>query len=227
MGPEPGADRVGFVPWPDPRPDDVTWPELVWPVPADEAPQDDHVLVQPFEADRDAEALFAALDDDRVWTHLADRPGTAAELAATLTHRRDVLGWYPWVVREAGGDVVGTSSYLEVSPADARLEVGSTAYAPRVWAGPVNPATKLALLGLAFERLHAGRVQLKTDVRNTRSQRAIERLGAVPEGVLRRYQRRADGTVRDTAVFSVTAEQWPSVRAGLSERLAGYLARRG
>ena len=106
-----------------------------------------------------------------------------------------------------------------MSPADARLEVGSTAYAPSRWAGPVNPATKLLVLGLAFERLGAGRVQLKTDVRNTRSQQAIARLGASYEGVLRRYQRRADGTVCDTVLFSVTAEQWPAVRAGLLARL--------
>lgn len=224
-GPDTPADR--FEPRPDARPDDVPWPELLWPVPADEAPGDRWVSLLPFDAARDAEALFAALDDDRVWTHVAGRPGSPADLAAAFEHRRDRLGWYPWVVRDGAGAVVGTSSYLEVSPVDARLEIGFTAYAPRVWAGPVNPATKLALMGLAFERLHAGRVQLKTDVRNTRSQQAIARLGASPEGVLRRYQRRADGTVRDTVVFSVTAEQWPGVRAGLVQRLDGYPTGRG
>lgn len=70
----------------------------------------------------------------------------------------------------------------------------------------VNPDTKLLLLGLAFDTLGAGRVQLKTNVRNVRSQRAIDRLGARYEGTLRRYQRRADGTVRDTALFSIVAE---------------------
>ncbi|HEU4581308.1 MAG TPA: GNAT family protein, partial [Polyangiaceae bacterium] len=72
----------------------------------------------------------------------------------------------------------------------------------------------------AFERLGAGRVQLKTDVRNQRSQRAIARLGARYEGTLRRYQRRDDGTVRDTVLFSILAEEWPQVRAGLLARLA-------
>ena len=85
-----------------------------------------------------------------------------------------------------------------MSVADARLEIGLTAYRPQVWASVVNPECKLLLLGLAFEALGAGRVQLKTDVRNERSQRAIARLGARHEGTLRRYQRRADGTVRDT-----------------------------
>jgi RimJ/RimL family protein N-acetyltransferase len=68
--------------------------------------------------------------------------------------------------------------------------------------------------------LRVGRVQLKTDVRNVRSQRAIARLGATYEGTLRRYQRRADGSVRDTVMFSVTADGWPNVRQGLRERLA-------
>jgi RimJ/RimL family protein N-acetyltransferase len=100
-----------------------------------------------------------------------------------------------------------------------RTHLGWTAYTPSVWGTAVNPECKLLLLGHAFDRLGAGRVQLKTDVRNVRSQRAIARLGARYEGTLRRYQRRADGSVRDTILFSVTAEDWPQVRAGLVERL--------
>ena len=89
--------------------------------------------------------------------------------------------------------------------------------------GPARstPTPRLLLLGYAFDELGAGRVQFKTDVRNTRSQRAIARLGARYEGTLRRHQRRADGTVRDTVVFSVLAEEWPEVRQGLLARLAG------
>jgi RimJ/RimL family protein N-acetyltransferase len=84
----------------------------------------------------------------------------------------------------------------------------------------VNPETKLLLLTYAFETLGMGRVQLKTDIRNHRSQQAIARLGAEFEGVLRRYQRRGDGTVRDTVMFSITAQDWPRVKAGLIGRLA-------
>src|SRR6185312_3709601 len=135
-------------------------------------------------------------------------------------------GRLPWVVRLVAtlaglpaGTVVGSSTYLDVSVTDARLEIGSTAYTPAVWGSAVNPETKLLLLGHAFESLGAGRVQLKTDVRNHRSQQAIARLGARYEGTLRRYQRRADGTVRDTVLFSITAEEWPDVEAGLRARL--------
>ena len=84
----------------------------------------------------------------------------------------------------------------------------------------VNPEAKLLLLSHAFDVLGAGRVQLKTDVRNHRSQQAIARLGARYEATLRRYQRREDGTVHDTVLFSILAEEWPAVRDGLLERIS-------
>lgn len=219
-------DLPRFTPAPDSRPVDATWRRMTWPPDPEVELTGSVVALRPLRPARDAPALFAALDDDRVWTHLPDRPATADTLAAALT-TRIAAGWHPWLVRlrttGSGlppGAVVGTSSYLEVSPQDARLEIGSTSYAPAVWGGTVNPETKLLLLVHAFEVLGVGRVQLKTDVRNIRSQQAIARLGATYEGTLRRYQRRADGSVRDTALFSITAEQWPDVRARLRARLA-------
>lgn len=166
----------------------------------------------------DAPELFAALDHDACWAHVAGRPSTVEQYAATLS-QASAVGRWPWVVR-VGGDVVGTTSYLDVSLPDARLEIGWTAYSPSAWATAVNPECKLLLMGWAFDH-DFGRVQLKTDIRNLRSQRAITKLGATYEGVLRRYQRRADGTMRDTVFFSVTAEEWPSVRERLTQRLAG------
>jgi RimJ/RimL family protein N-acetyltransferase len=127
----------------------------------------------------------------------------------------------------AAGSVAGTSSYLDVSVPDARLEIGSTAYDRRVWGTIVNPEAKLLLLAHAFDVLGTGRVQLKTDVRNHRSQQAIARLGARYEATLRRYQRREDGTVRDTVLFSILAEEWPAVRDGLEARLAHLSAPAG
>ncbi|TQM14973.1 GNAT family N-acetyltransferase [Pseudonocardia kunmingensis] len=218
-----------FVPVADARPGDVPWPPLTWP------PQPGVVVTTgrvvelvPADPARDAEALFAALDDERVWQHVKGRPDTAQAYAVTLDRNR-AAGALPWLVRLrvpcAGlpaGTVVGTSSYLDVSVPDARLEIGSTAYTPAVWGTAVNPDTKLALLAQAFDVLGAGRVQLKTDVRNVRSQRAIARLGARYEGILRRYQRRADGTVRDTVMFSILAEDWPQVRARIHRTLEPY-----
>ena len=191
------------------------WPQAEWPPPP--ALEGAHVTLTQFVPD-DAPELFAALDHDACWDHVAGRPSSPGEYAATLAQAPQAGRW-PWVVRQ-DGQVVGTTSYLDVSLPDARLEIGSTAYSPSAWATEVNPECKLLLMSWAFDH-GFGRVQLKTDIRNRRSQAAIAKLGATYEGVLRRYQRRADGTVRDTVMYSVTAEEWPGVR----ERLRGRLAR--
>jgi RimJ/RimL family protein N-acetyltransferase len=220
------ADAIAtFVPITDPRPEDAPWPTMYPPPVGGVTLSGGVVEVAQLSPDTDAAAVFLALDDDRVWRHVAGRPKDPADLGASFQARMSA-GWIPWVVRLRvpyadlpAGAVVGTSSYLDISVEDARLEIGFTAYAPAVWATAVNPETKLLLLRYAFDELGAGRVQLKTDVRNARSQRAIARLGATYEGTLRRYQRRADGTVRDTVVFSILSEDWPAVRQGLSDRL--------
>lgn len=214
-----------FTPRVDSRPIDQKWPQLQWPPPHDIALRGRCVDLKLADPDRDAADLLAALDHDAVWQHVAGRPADVAGYTKMLSQALDV-GWWPWVVRLTidyaelkAGAVVGMSSYLDVAPRDARLEIGFTAYTPAVWAGVVNPETKLLLLGYAFETLNAGRVQLKTDVRNARSQQAIARLGAQYEGTLRRYQRRADDTIRDTVLFSMLADEWPPAQAALIERL--------
>lgn len=164
----------------------------------------------------DAAELFAVLNHDSVWTHVRGRPDSVGDLAATLVAANEGGRW-PWVVRQAG-IVVGTTSYREVSPVDARLEIGFTLYTPAVWGTAVNPECKLLLMTWAFEVFGMRRVQLKTDIRNLRSQAAIARLGATKEGVLRQYQRRQDGSVRDTVIYSVVADEWPTVKAGLTAR---------
>jgi N-acetyltransferase len=117
------------------------------------------------------------------------------------------------------GAVVGASTMTDF---DLRLEhahIGYTAWDPRVWAGPVNPEAKLLMLGEAFDH-GFGRVKLQADVRNDRSRAAILRLGATFEGIVRRDKIRADGSWRDTAVYSILIDEWPAVRAGLQARLA-------
>ena len=117
------------------------------------------------------------------------------------------------------GTVLGTSSLGDPSLPDERIHLGWTGYSPSVWGTAVNPECKLLLLTLCFEVCGFGRVKIQTDVLNTRSQSAIARLGAVREGVLRRHQVRADGTFRDTVVFSILASEWPAAKAGLLSRL--------
>jgi RimJ/RimL family protein N-acetyltransferase len=213
-----------FTPIADARPHDAPWPAMAWPPTATRLVG--HVVeLTPCVPERDAAALFERLDDDALWLHSAGRSPDAASLAFSLA-KRQAEGRFVWTVRLlkpqgpfAAGAVVGTTSYLEVSAPDARLEIGATMYARAAWASKVNPDTKRLLLEYAFDVLGAARVQLKTDVRNARSQQAIARLGARYEATLRRHQRRDDGTLRDTVLFSILAEEWPDVRYGLLRRL--------
>ncbi len=129
----------------------------------------------------------------------------------------------PFVARLRGGaddgTVVGSTKLGDLDLENESAHLGWTAYDPRVWGTAVNPETKLLVLGLAFDH-GFGRVKLQADAVNARSRGAIERLGARFEGVLRRVQRRPDGSWRDTAVYSILADEWPAVRAGLEARLA-------
>ena len=130
----------------------------------------------------------------------------------------------PYAVRRlSDGKVVGRSVFMNLRLADNGLEIGGTFYRPEARGGPVNPESKLLMLAHAFA-CGAMRVELRTDVRNLRSQAAIAKLGAVREGRLRRHKITWTGHVRDTAVFSVTDEDWPAVRARLEERLASFAA---
>jgi RimJ/RimL family protein N-acetyltransferase len=117
------------------------------------------------------------------------------------------------------GTLVGTSSLLEADVHNESIHIGATLYGSRWWGGPVNPEAKLLLLGHCFDDLGYGRVKIQTDRLNTRSQAAIAKLGAQREGVLRRHTKREDGTFRDLVVFSVLADEWPGVKAGLIGRL--------
>lgn len=119
------------------------------------------------------------------------------------------------------GEAVGMTGYLDIRPQHRGLEIGRTWIAHACQGTRVNPESKYLLLGHAFEDLGAVRVQFKTDLNNLHSQRAIEKLGAQREGVLRRYQMRTSGTVRDTVMYSILAEEWPEVKARLEARLAG------
>ncbi|HEX3554361.1 MAG TPA: GNAT family protein [Thermoanaerobaculia bacterium] len=116
-------------------------------------------------------------------------------------------------------EAVGMTGYLDIRPPHRGLEIGRTWIAKSHQGSRVNPESKYLLLRHAFEDLGAARVQFKTDVNNLHSQRAIEKLGAKCEGVLRRYQMRSNGFLRDTMMFSIIAEEWPEVKAGLEGRL--------
>ena len=115
--------------------------------------------------------------------------------------------------------IVGQSCYLNIRPRDAGVEIGSTWYARSAQATFVNPSCKLLLIGNAFDQ-GAERVELKTDALNELSRGAMLKMGAQFEGIHRKHMRRADGSLRDTAWFSVIRKEWPAVKAGLEARLA-------
>lgn len=127
----------------------------------------------------------------------------------------------PWaIVDRARGRAVGMTTYLQLDPANRRLEIGST-WLGRVAQGTgVNPAAKLLLLTRAFDDLGCVAVELRTHWHNHQSRAAIARLGAKQDGVLRNHTLWEDGTLRDTVVFSIIDGEWPTVRAALQHRLA-------
>ncbi|HEY9243740.1 MAG TPA: GNAT family protein [Streptosporangiaceae bacterium] len=118
------------------------------------------------------------------------------------------------------GTLVGTTSFTEADLRNESIHIGSTLYGSRWWGTQVNPEAKLLLMTHAFEDCGYGRVKIQTDVLNTRSQAAIEKLGAHREGVMRRHMKREDGTFRDSVIYSVLIDEWPDVKAQLTARLA-------
>jgi len=131
----------------------------------------------------------------------------------------------PFTVRLEGGPdhgaIVGATKLGDLDLGSESAHIGWTAYDPRVWGTAVNPEAKLLLLGLAFDH-GFGRVKLQADALNDRSRAAILKLGAQFEGIARRHKPRADGSWRDSAVYSVIVDDWPAVRAGLEKRLAAW-----
>jgi RimJ/RimL family protein N-acetyltransferase len=181
----------------------------------------DHVVLEPA-ADRHLPDLVEAARDAAVWTWLPwEQPRTEGELAGILDAERRIA--LPFAqVEAATGRAVGITTYRDIDERHRTLEVGGTWLGRRWWRTAINTEAKLLILGHAFEVLQANRVAIKTDIRNERSQAAIERLGAKREGVLRHQYIRPDGTLRDTVLYSVIPEEWPAVRASLRQRLDAY-----
>ncbi|MGW5673114.1 bifunctional pyridoxamine 5'-phosphate oxidase family protein/GNAT family N-acetyltransferase [Micromonospora sp. NPDC003776] len=183
----------------------------------------EHVVLEPLDLSH-AEELYAALDDEEVWRHVGSpRPQSAEDMAgyvraALAANERGVRT--PWVQRCAvTGAVVGTTSYYQPEPELGAVEIGYTQLGRPWWRTGINTEAKLLLLTRAFEELDAIRVTWQTSTLNERSQRAIERLGATREGTLRSNRRRADGTWRQSALYSMLAEEWPNAQVTLRERL--------
>lgn len=128
----------------------------------------------------------------------------------------------PFAIRDAAGMVVGSTRFYDLEPGVPRLSIGYTWYAPAAQRTGVNSEAKLLLLGHAFETLGCIGVVFETSWFNQRSRTAIARLGAKQDGVLRNHRRHADGSPRDTVIFSILDNEWPAVKRNLQARLAQH-----
>jgi RimJ/RimL family protein N-acetyltransferase len=180
----------------------------------------EHVRLEPLTAEH-AGGLYKAGSDPAVWTWLAVRQpddlGGMRKIVDNILADGSRLAWAQ--VDATTGEVAGTTSFYQIDATHRILSIGHTWIGKPWQRTPLNSESKLLMLHHAFEELGANRVSLETDIRNEASQRANERLGAQREGVLRAHRIRPDGTLRDTVVYSVIAEEWPGVREGLVARL--------
>lgn len=192
----------------------------VWP-PAFTA-EGDHVIVAPLGREHEADLVEAAADGElhRLWYTTVPAPdGVGAEIDRRLA-LREVGSMLPFaIIDRAGGKAVGMTTYMNIDAANRRVEIGSTWYRKAVQRTPLNTECKLLLLRHAFETLDCIAVEFRTHVLNAQSRRAIERLGAKLDGVLRAHMIMPNGTVRDTACYSITAAEWPAVEANLRWKL--------
>ncbi|HRM92912.1 MAG TPA: GNAT family N-acetyltransferase [Alicycliphilus sp.] len=165
------------------------------------------------------EGLRQAAADGELWrirvTSVPEPQDTRTYIEAALQGRAEGQRFAFAVIDEASGRVLGSTSYHDILPAVRRVEIGWTWYAKSVQRSHVNTTAKLLMMGHAFEQLQCHVVGWRTDNFNFASQRAIERLGARKDGVIRGHALRRDGTIRDTVMYSMRAGEWPEVRAQL------------
>jgi RimJ/RimL family protein N-acetyltransferase len=192
----------------------VSWPESV-------TLRGQHVHVEPLSPAHEP-GLIEAVKDGELWrlwyTSVPSPEGMAKEIQRRLDlHAKGSMT--PFTVFDADGRIAGMTTYMNVDPVHKRVEIGSTWYAARVQRTPLNTECKRLLLAHAFDTLQCIAVEFRTHRFNTQSRRAIERLGAQLDGILRAHQRDTQGNLRDTAVYSIVAAEWPTVRAHLDWQL--------
>ncbi|WP_396436748.1 GNAT family N-acetyltransferase [Limnohabitans sp.] len=186
-----------------------------------------HVRLEPLRAEHH-EALVQAVRDGELWNHWYTAIPTPQGMAAEITRRLDLQAkgsMCPFaVIDPATNQAVGMTTYMNIDAANRRIEIGSTWYRQSVQRSPLNTEAKRLLLAHAFEQLNCIAVEFRTHFFNQQSRRAIERLGAKLDGVLRSHQINPHplgaGALRDTCVYSIIASEWPNVKTHLDYQLA-------
>ena len=192
---------------------------MTWPAPV--TLQGTHAALVPLTPGHES-ALIAAAADGELWKLWYTSVPSPEKMGADIQRRLNLQAsgsMLPFAVLDASGAVVGETTYMNIDAVHKRVEIGSTWYARHVQRGPLNTECKLMLLTHAFEALDCIAVEFRTHRLNTQSRRAIERLGAQLDGVLRAHSRGPDGNLRDTAVYSITAAEWPTLKTHLRWQL--------
>jgi RimJ/RimL family protein N-acetyltransferase len=169
------------------------------------------------------DGLVDAVRDGELWRLWYTNIPAPERMAAEIERRLGLQAggsMLPFTVFDAAGRSVGMTTYMNIDAVNRRVEIGSTWYASSAQRTPLNTECKRLLLGQAFDALGCIAVEFRTHRLNLHSRRAIERLGAQLDGILRSHQRSADGSLRDTAVYSITAAEWPAVKSHLTWQLA-------
>ncbi|MBI5256923.1 MAG: GNAT family N-acetyltransferase [Burkholderiales bacterium] len=182
----------------------------------------EHARLEPLAPEHEA-GLVEAVRDGNLWqlwyTAIPSPERMGAEIQRRL--RLQAAGtMLPFTVFDAAGRIAGMSTYMNIDTVHQRVEIGSTWYRASAQRTPLNTQCKRLLLAHAFEQLQCIAAEFRTHRFNHQSRRAIERLGAQLDGILRNHQRATNGTLRDTAVYSITADEWPTVRAHLDFQLS-------
>ena len=180
-----------------------------------------HARLEPL-SQAQREGLVEAVKDGELWRLWYTSVPAAQNMQKEIDRRLGLQtagSMLPFTVFDADDRVAGMTTYMNVDAANRRVEIGSTWYAKRVQRTPLNTQCKLLLLTHAFERLDCIAVEFRTHFFNHQSRRAIERLGAKQDGILRSHQIAPNGTLRDTVVYSIIAAEWPTVKTHLTYQL--------
>ena len=190
---------------------------MAWPAPV--TLTGPHATLRPL-AREHHDGLCDAARDGELWKLWYTSVPSPEGMAAEIERRQSLATMCPFTVFDAAGRIVGMTTYMNTDAVNQRVEIGSTWYRDGAQRTPLNTQCKRLLLGHAFDTLACIAVEFRTHRLNTQSRRAIERLGAQLDGVLRAHLRSSDGSLRDTAVYSITAAEWPTVRSHLDWQLA-------
>ena len=192
----------------------MTWPQPI-------TLRGRHATLEPLSHARRDELIEAVKDGElwRLWYTSIPAPENMAKEIDRRLALRAAGSMLPFAVIDAGGNAAGMTTFMNIDAVHKRVEIGSTWYAKRVQRTPLNTECKLMLMTHAFEELGCIAVEYRTAFFNHQSRKAIERLGAKLDGILRNHQRYADGSLRDTCVYSIIQSEWPAVREHLAFQL--------